>query len=241
MDAILGDPDSPFYLGRAATVHLLLGGEDYPDLADRIRTRSGRVLRRTTATRSSTRSADSLRSLPRIFVERRAAAPPGPRAPGSRPGRGCSTSGAAPAGRSWSWRSGSRRAVSTAPTSNRARSSWPRTGSPRTGLADRCDGAAARPRGPDRRRHVRRHHDVPRRPRDRARTEGRRHRLGCASADARWLARDLRRGLPRHRRGDAHDAEPVHRRRPVVRVDVGQPDRHGRGRCERGCAKAGLR
>ena len=61
MDAILGDPDSPFYLGRAATVHLLLGGEDYPDLADRIR--RGRVVsyagpqRRASSTRSPTASA----------------------------------------------------------------------------------------------------------------------------------------------------------------------------------------
>ncbi len=42
MDAILGDPDSTFYLGRAARVHLMLGGEDYPDMADRMR--SGRVV-----------------------------------------------------------------------------------------------------------------------------------------------------------------------------------------------------
>ncbi len=67
MDAILGDPDSPFYLGRAATVHLLLGGEDYPDLADRIR--RGRVVSYADHSDAFINEvADSLRSLPRIFV-----------------------------------------------------------------------------------------------------------------------------------------------------------------------------
>jgi SAM-dependent methyltransferase len=67
MDAILGDPDSAFYLGRAAKVHLLLGGEDYPDTADRIRT--GRVVPYGDHSDAFINEvADSLRSLPRIFV-----------------------------------------------------------------------------------------------------------------------------------------------------------------------------
>ena len=100
--------------------------------------------------------------------------------------------------------------------------------------------ATARPGRPDRRRDVRRHHDVPRRPRDRAGPEGRRHRVGRSGADARRLARHLRRGLPRHRRGHAHDAEPVHRGRAVVRVDVGQSDRYGRRRCGPGSSEPGF-
>ena len=67
LDAILGDPDSPFYLGRAATVHLLLGGEEYPDMADRIR--RGRVVPYSDHSDAFINEvADSLRSLPRIFV-----------------------------------------------------------------------------------------------------------------------------------------------------------------------------
>jgi SAM-dependent methyltransferase len=67
MDAILGDSDSAFYLGRAAKVHLLLGGEDYPETADRIRT--GRVVPYGDHSDAFINEvADSLRSLPRIFV-----------------------------------------------------------------------------------------------------------------------------------------------------------------------------
>ena len=68
MDAILGDPDSAFYLGRAARVHLMLGGEDYPDLAERLRT--GRVVPYQDHSDALIREVgDSLRSLPRIFVD----------------------------------------------------------------------------------------------------------------------------------------------------------------------------
>jgi SAM-dependent methyltransferase len=68
MDAILGDPGSAFYLGRAARVHLLLGGEDYPDLADRLR--SGRVVPyQDHSDAFIAEIGDSLRSLPRIFVD----------------------------------------------------------------------------------------------------------------------------------------------------------------------------
>ncbi len=67
MDAILGDAASPFYLGRAAKVHLLLGGEDYPEMADRLR--SGRVVSYGDHSDAFINEvADSLRSLPRIFV-----------------------------------------------------------------------------------------------------------------------------------------------------------------------------
>ena len=67
MDAILGDPGSPFYLGRAAKVHLLLGGEDYPEMADRLR--SGGVLPyQDHSDEFINEIGDSLRSLPRIFV-----------------------------------------------------------------------------------------------------------------------------------------------------------------------------
>ena len=68
MDAILGDPDSAFYLGRAARVHLLLGGEDYPDMADRLR--SGRVVPYQDHSDAFIKEiGDSLSSLPRIFVD----------------------------------------------------------------------------------------------------------------------------------------------------------------------------
>ena len=68
MDAILGDPASAFYLGRAARVHLTLGGEDYPDLADRLRT--GRVVPyQDHGDALIEEVADSLRSLPRMFVD----------------------------------------------------------------------------------------------------------------------------------------------------------------------------
>ena len=67
MDAILGDPDSPFYLGRAARIHLMLGGEDYPDMADRFR--RGRVFPYQDHSDAFINEiGDSLRSLPRIFV-----------------------------------------------------------------------------------------------------------------------------------------------------------------------------
>ncbi len=68
LDAILGDPDSAFYLGRAARVHLMLGGEDYPDLADRLRT--GRVVPYQDHSDAFIQEiGDSLRSLPRIFID----------------------------------------------------------------------------------------------------------------------------------------------------------------------------
>ena len=68
MDAILGDPASAFYLGRAALVHMTLGGEDYPDLADRLRT--GRVVTYQEHSDALIEEvADSLRSLPRMFVD----------------------------------------------------------------------------------------------------------------------------------------------------------------------------
>ncbi len=68
MDAILGDPGSTFYLGRAARVHLMLGGEGYPDLADRMRT--GRVVPYQHHSDALIREiGDSLSSLPRIFVD----------------------------------------------------------------------------------------------------------------------------------------------------------------------------
>lgn len=68
MDAILGDPDSTFYLGRAARVHLMLGGETYPDLADRLR--SGRVVPYQDHSAAVIQEVgESLRSLPRIFVD----------------------------------------------------------------------------------------------------------------------------------------------------------------------------
>jgi SAM-dependent methyltransferase len=67
MDAILGDPDSPFYLGRAARAHLMLGGENYPDMADRIR--RGRVVPYQDQSDAFIKEiGDGLRSLPRIFV-----------------------------------------------------------------------------------------------------------------------------------------------------------------------------
>ena len=68
MDTILGDPASAFYLGRAAKVHLTLGGEDYPDLADRLR--RGRVVPyQDHSDALIAEVADSLRSLPRMFVD----------------------------------------------------------------------------------------------------------------------------------------------------------------------------
>lgn len=68
MDAILGDPDSTFYLGRAARVHLMLGGEDYPDLAERLR--SGRVVPYQDHSDALMQEiGDGLSSLPRIFVD----------------------------------------------------------------------------------------------------------------------------------------------------------------------------
>jgi SAM-dependent methyltransferase len=68
MDAILGDPGSTFYLGRAAKVHLALGGEDYPDLADRLR--SGQIVPyQDHGDALIGEIADSLRSLPRMFVD----------------------------------------------------------------------------------------------------------------------------------------------------------------------------
>jgi SAM-dependent methyltransferase len=68
MDAILGDPASTFYLGRAAKVHLTLGGEDYPDLSNRLRT--GRVVPYQDHSDALIGEiADSLRSLPRMFVD----------------------------------------------------------------------------------------------------------------------------------------------------------------------------
>jgi SAM-dependent methyltransferase len=68
MDAILGDPDSPFYLGRAARIHLMLGGEDYPSMAERFRT-GGAVSYGDHSDAFINEIGDSLRSLPRIFVE----------------------------------------------------------------------------------------------------------------------------------------------------------------------------
>jgi SAM-dependent methyltransferase len=68
MDTILGDPASAFYLGRAAKVHLTLGGEDYPDLAGRLR--SGQVVPyQDHSDALVSEIADSLRSLPRMFVD----------------------------------------------------------------------------------------------------------------------------------------------------------------------------
>ena len=68
MDSILGDPTSTFYLGRAAKVHLAIGGEDYPDMADRLR--SGRVVPYQDHSDALIGEiADSLRSLPRMFVD----------------------------------------------------------------------------------------------------------------------------------------------------------------------------
>jgi SAM-dependent methyltransferase len=68
MDAILGDPDSAFYLGRAARVHLILGNEDYPDMAARIR--DGRVMPYQDHSDALIQEvADGLRSLPRIFID----------------------------------------------------------------------------------------------------------------------------------------------------------------------------
>ena len=68
LDSILGDPGSTFYLGRAAKVHLTLGGEDYPDLADRLR--RGRVVPYQDHSDALIGEvADSLRSLPRMFVD----------------------------------------------------------------------------------------------------------------------------------------------------------------------------
>jgi SAM-dependent methyltransferase len=68
MDAILGDPDSAFYLGRAARVHMTLGGEDYPELAARLR--SGRVVPyQDHSDELIGEIGDSLRSLPRMFVD----------------------------------------------------------------------------------------------------------------------------------------------------------------------------
>jgi len=68
MDAILGDPDSAFYLGRAARVHLMLGAEDYPDLADRLR--RGRVVPYQDHSDAFIEEiGDGLRSLPRMFVD----------------------------------------------------------------------------------------------------------------------------------------------------------------------------
>ena len=68
MDTILGDPASAFYLGRAAKVHLTLGGEDYPDLADRLR--RGRVVPYQDHSDAFIGEvADSLRSFPRMFVD----------------------------------------------------------------------------------------------------------------------------------------------------------------------------
>jgi SAM-dependent methyltransferase len=68
MAAILGDRDSAFYLGRAARVHLMLGGEDFPDLADRLR--HGRVVPYQDHSDAFIEEiGDGLRSLPRMFVD----------------------------------------------------------------------------------------------------------------------------------------------------------------------------
>jgi SAM-dependent methyltransferase len=68
MDAVLGDEESAFYLGRAAKVHLVLGGEDYPGMADRLR--DGRVVPYQAHSDGLVQEiGDSLRSLPRIFID----------------------------------------------------------------------------------------------------------------------------------------------------------------------------
>ena len=68
MDAILGDPDSRFYLGRAARVHLMIGGEDYPELAERLRT--GRILPYQDHSEALIEEiGEGLSSLPRMFVD----------------------------------------------------------------------------------------------------------------------------------------------------------------------------
>ena len=128
MDAILGDPASPFYLGRAARVHLLLGGEDYPDLADRFRS-GGVVAYGDHSDAFINEIGDSLRSLPRIFVNVVL-----PRLPALdarlRPARASSISGVGPDGRSSELAERlSRPAGSTARTSSRAPSSWRLSGS----------------------------------------------------------------------------------------------------------------
>jgi SAM-dependent methyltransferase len=68
MDAILADPDSTSYLGRAPRVHMLLGAEDYPSQALRIRDGSVKPFQ-DHSDEFMTEVADGLRSLPRIFVE----------------------------------------------------------------------------------------------------------------------------------------------------------------------------
>jgi hypothetical protein len=47
-------------------------------------------------------------------------------------------------------------------------------------------------------------------------------RRGGAGTEARWQVPDLRRGLPRGRRGAAHDADPLRCAGAVVRGDLGQ-------------------
>ena len=145
MDAILGDPGSPFYLGRAAKVHLMLGRRGLPGPGGPVARAVGVVPYQDHSDALIDEIGDSLRSLPRIFVDLVL-----PRLPslgaGSRPGPACWTSAAGRAGRSWSSPSASRRAASTAPTSSRDPSSWQPERIVRHGLADRC---SARLLGPD--------------------------------------------------------------------------------------------
>ncbi len=87
-------------------------------------------------------------------------------------------------------------------------------------------GATRRRPGADRGGGVRRRHRLPRRARDRRGRQGRGLPGGRSGALAGRLVRHLRRGLPRNRRGATDDADEVRGDGPVVRADLGEPDRH---------------
>jgi SAM-dependent methyltransferase len=68
MDAILAHPDSPSYLATAPRVHMMLGAEDYPTQADRIRTGSVTTFQEHSVELIA-EVGDGLRALPRLFVD----------------------------------------------------------------------------------------------------------------------------------------------------------------------------
>ena len=198
MDTILGDPASTFYLGRAAKVHLTLGGEDYPDLADRLR--RGRVVPYQDHSDALHRRGRRQPQIAAPDVRRPgAASPPGPGRPTGR-----RRAGARPGMRGRMGDRRARAALSDKPRRRRGHRTAVRRACPGADRPTRPDrtllGAAAGSGGPDRRRPLRRHHDVPRGPRDPARAEGSGSRLGRPSAGTRRIARHLRRGVPRNRR-----------------------------------------
>ena len=68
MDAILAQPDSPSYLATAPRVHMMLGAEDYPTQAERIRT-GGVTTFQEHSVELMAEIGDGLRTLPRLFVD----------------------------------------------------------------------------------------------------------------------------------------------------------------------------